>query len=249
MDLSSREAADLARFFARRFPDRGDVDDLARQAGVTLDDTLAGDHLAVWSSFIVEAQAQGRLRRLARAAAGSDAADENLQEVCALLSRGEGPPTAMMVGLPAAVLAVLVLGIGAWWTLRSGPEPVAPPPVPAAAEQTTPTPPPLETVAPTPPPVTETPTLVTGRCGGQRGQVVGYWYAGRTPPGRAGQAITLRQGANVRADYPDVHNGYDARAPMVCSLVAGDRLTLSQDPIQVPGDAWWVPLVAGDLQP
>jgi hypothetical protein len=103
-----------------------------------------------------------------------------------------------------------------------------------------------------PPPVAAPTTTVadrTGRCAGQPGQVVGYWYAGSTAPGQAGQTITMRQGANVRADYPDVHNGYNARAPMTCALKAGDRLTLSRDPIAVPGGAFWVPVVAGDLLP
>ncbi len=81
-------------------------------------------------------------------------------------------------------------------------------------------------------------------CKGQAGEIVGYWYAGATAPGAAGDTITVPQDVNVRADYPDKHNGYDARTPVRCTLGAGDRITLGADPILVPGDRYWVPLVA-----
>ncbi|MCK6503284.1 effector-associated domain EAD1-containing protein [Myxococcota bacterium] len=285
MDLTPREANDLARFFARRFPDRVAVDELVRQAGISLDDTLAGDQLAVWSTVIVEAQAQGRLRRLARAAAKSDVGDTNLQEVCTLLGQDEARIQPMALGAGGLLVLALVIGVGAWWT-RGGeqtapaapeveaapveaaavtaveaspaePAPAAAPPAelaPAAAPPAEPAS--VEAPAARPADAAVAPADATpaagagaGRCTGTPGQVVGYWYAGSTAPGRAGQTITMRSGANVRADYPDVHNGYNARAPMTCALKAGDRLTLSRDPIAVPGGAFWVPVVAGDLLP
>ncbi|RME23990.1 MAG: hypothetical protein D6798_12320, partial [Deltaproteobacteria bacterium] len=81
-------------------------------------------------------------------------------------------------------------------------------------------------------------------CQGEAGEIVGYWYAGATAPGAAGDTITVPRDVNVRADYPDRHNGYDARAPVRCTLAKGDRITLAADPILVPGDRYWVPLVA-----
>jgi len=62
-----------------------------------------------------------------------------------------------------------------------------------------------------------------------------------------GQTITMDQAINVRADYPDHDNGYDARTPLRCLLRAGDRIRLSTPPVLVPGDRFWVPLRAGDL--
>lgn len=275
MELSPREATDLAAFFARRFPARAEVDELARTAGVELDDTLAGDHIAVWSTLIVEAQVQGRLRRLARSAARQDSDDDNLQEVCTILARGEGPSTAAILGGIGVMLAIVAFGVGAWLGLQPAQlEEAAPPAAVTTAEQVM-LPQPSIIVAATaetepvtaepsaeqatepatePDPGLRTASIVSspaattaGRCQGTEGEIVGYWYGGRTLPGRAGQTITVAQSVNVRADYPDRHNGYDARTALRCGLKIGDRIKLSRDPIQVPGDAYWVPLVAGDL--
>ena len=51
----------------------------------------------------------------------------------------------------------------------------------------------------------------------------------------------------VRLDYPDAHNQFNARAPVTCHLIPGDRVRLTDAPIHVPGDAYWVPLTDGDL--
>jgi len=77
--------------------------------------------------------------------------------------------------------------------------------------------------------------------------VVGYWYAGDTAPGIAGETVTVPHAVNVRADYPDVHNNFDARAHINCVLQEGDVVRLSKDPILVPADRYWIPLVNGDL--
>jgi hypothetical protein len=85
------------------------------------------------------------------------------------------------------------------------------------------------------------------RCEGPAGEVIGYWYAGETSPGSAGASYTVDGGINVRADYPDVHNDFDARADLVCTLGHGWRLKLGRDPIAVPGGAYWVPLAPDDI--
>jgi hypothetical protein len=36
---------------------------------------------------------------------------------------------------------------------------------------------------------------------------------------------------------------------MRCSVMAGDRLRISGEPVLVNGEAWWVPLQSGDLNP
>jgi len=86
-----------------------------------------------------------------------------------------------------------------------------------------------------------------GRCTLKEGGIVGYWYAGRTAPAAAGDTLVMPNSVNVRADYPDSHNGFDARTALRCTLAEGDRVRLTADPIAVPGGAFWVPLHSGDL--
>ena len=105
----------------------------------------------------------------------------------------------------------------------------------------------VETLAPTPVMVTTRPANHTGRCTIADDGVVGYWYAGEKAPGNAGELVTVDHSVNVRADYPDHHNAYDARASVRCQLAAGDQIRLTAEPILVPGDRYWVPLYNGDL--
>ncbi|MEL6342958.1 MAG: hypothetical protein AAFV53_07475 [Myxococcota bacterium] len=86
-----------------------------------------------------------------------------------------------------------------------------------------------------------------GACRGAPDDLIGYWYAGVDAPGASGETITVPVPTNVRADYPDAHNGFNARAAVRCVLVKGTRLTLKADPIAVPGDRYWVPLHGADL--
>lgn len=280
MDLSPRETADLAGFFARRFPRRAEVNALARSARIVLDETLAGDDGMVWATVLAEARIQKRLRALAREASRQEPGDQNLQEVCRLLAASEPAPVLPWLVGGGAILALLAFGVGAWIGTRGGPEPEPEPivaaaapveaaPVEAAPVEAAPVEPapvepapveaaPVEAApvepAPAPPtvpaPTASAPTVsatAASRCPGMPGQLIGYWYAGREAPGAKGQTITVPTAANVRADYPDRHNGYDARAPLRCGLRAGDRVRLSQDPVAVPGGVYWVPLYGGDL--
>ena len=88
---------------------------------------------------------------------------------------------------------------------------------------------------------------VQGRCGGARQEIVGYWYAGDTTPGLTGEVVDIGRTVNVRQDYPRYNNGYSSRSEVVCWLKTGDKVKLTQAPIYVDGDVYWVPLVAGDL--
>lgn len=87
---------------------------------------------------------------------------------------------------------------------------------------------------------------VEGRCGGVKGQPLGYWYAGESKPGAKGDVYTVKAGANVRADYPRKGNNFNARGALVCALISGDRVRISGEPVLV-GEDWWVPMVVGDL--
>jgi hypothetical protein len=87
---------------------------------------------------------------------------------------------------------------------------------------------------------------IEGRCGGTKGQPVGFWYAGDVKPGTKGEVYTVKAGANVRADYPRKSNNFNARGALVCALISGDRVRISGEPVLV-GEDWWVPMAVGDL--
>jgi hypothetical protein len=164
----------------------------------------------------------------------------------------------------ASVLTASALVEAAPETLAAAPSPDAPV-VLARAEQSEPVPTPMAPASPPteaavaapvvakPPPVltahTAPPPAVIPNppCSDAEGDVVGYWYAGDTAPGIAGETVTVPHAVNVRADYPDVHNNFDARANINCVLQEGDVVRLSRDPILVPADRYWIPLVNGDL--
>ena len=77
--------------------------------------------------------------------------------------------------------------------------------------------------------------------------LVGYYYFGADAPGTQGDLITIRRDVNVREDYPDHRNGYNKRAEVRCVLEEGDSVRLSMEPILVPGNHYWVPLIGSDL--
>ena len=98
------------------------------------------------------------------------------------------------------------------------------------------------------PPALTQPVPVAPGCVTDAGEVVGYWYAGETPPGTEGELVTMPHAVNVRATFPHDSNGYDASGTVTCVLEEGDRVRLSKAPVRVAGGAWWVPLVTGDLE-
>ncbi len=161
--------------------------------------------------------------------------------------------TAEAVNLEVQALPKEVPAVPAAIALAAGP--LSPPPVvpvaaPVAEETETED---LPAVPPSPAPpatqaVAEDPNRPRGRCRSSS-RIVGYWYAGRSAPGAQGEVVTLDYTVRVRVDYPDFHNQFNARAPVTCHLVPGDRVRLTDAPLHVPGDAYWVPLTDGDLLP
>jgi hypothetical protein len=103
-----------------------------------------------------------------------------------------------------------------------------------------------EIAAPAPPPVVAATVAPAPGCVTKPGAIVGYWYAGDSPPGAAGDVITMGHAVNVRTAFPQDANGYDSRSAVACILEEGDRVTLSKAPMRIAGGAWWVPLVTGD---
>lgn len=74
------------------------------------------------------------------------------------------------------------------------------------------------------------------------GELIGYWYAGSTPPEVKDGWVTMKNGINVRLDYPDEHNNYNSRAPITCVLFKNTKVPLKHPAIHVPGNKYWVPL-------
>ena len=92
------------------------------------------------------------------------------------------------------------------------------------------------------------PAWRNGRCTYDKdSDFIGYWYAGADQPGRKGEIIEVAMGVNVRKDYPGRHNNFDKRAKVRCILKRGDKVKLTEAPVLVPGDKFWVPLFHGDL--
>lgn len=91
--------------------------------------------------------------------------------------------------------------------------------------------------------------LPTGRCTDPQGGIVGYWYAGRQSPGQVGDTVHLARSINVRNAFPSADNGWNSGGRIRCVLRPGDQVRLSDQPIEVSGGAWWVPLHTGDLIP
>lgn len=126
--------------------------------------------------------------------------------------------------------------------------PATPTDTPAPSEPVeVPEPQPAESQPPEPAELVEA-SRVEGRCGGPRGTLLGYWYAGFPFEASQGQDYTIKNGAFVREDLPRKENHWSSKAPVVCSLEAGDVVHLSESPVLIEGGKYWVPLLAGDLK-
>lgn len=287
VELNPQEIAELAEFFARRFPERDAPSSFASELRLSLGNALT------WQELVEAAHARGRLRALARAAVQRRPDDPNLRELERTLVVPKSSGRAWIVGLGLAA----VIGAGLLMKLGDSSAPGgSDPPAPSATPSATPRPQPTAPATPNEPPpgaqsAAETPVAppavpanvpaavpatvppaepagvpspepkveaaaeapavpgktIEGRCGGPAGERVGYWYAGKRPPGAQGELITLSTGANVRTDYPRRDNRWRYNFPAVCSLEAGDKVRLSAAPIRVDGGDYWVPLHAGDL--
>jgi hypothetical protein len=113
--------------------------------------------------------------------------------------------------------------------------------------QVPPTPTTFASAAPAAAPPIKRRSYSADRCRRGEGEIVGYWYAGKTAPGMEGETIAIERDLNVRVDFPDRHNNYNFKTDVRCVLRKGDLVHLSKEPMLVPGDYYWVPLVTGDL--
>ena len=74
------------------------------------------------------------------------------------------------------------------------------------------------------------------------GDLIGYWYAGSKAPQIENGWTTIPHGVNVRIDFPEDHNAYNAKAPISCVLFPNMRVPVQDEPILVAGSKYWVPL-------
>lgn len=275
MHLTHQELRSLALFLAKRFPSPADISPLACTARLDFDPTGPDDAEADWFALLATAHEQGRLEGLVRAASAACPEDENMVELQAILAPQRSNVVRLVaVGavVGVAATALLTAGLVAWGL--SGDDAVAAQvstqrDVPVAASVVTPdeaTPAEVVDLPPQPEPVeepAEAPQAAPVATPAPQGtadaalpepcapsadeEVLGWWYAGETAPGAAGEVVSVPRTLNVRADYPGHHNAYDARAEVRCILLEGTALTLHKDPKKVPPGHFWVPLTAADL--
>ncbi len=74
------------------------------------------------------------------------------------------------------------------------------------------------------------------------GQIIGYWYAGAEPPIVHNGWTTIPHGRNVRLDFPEKHNHYNARTQVQCILIGNTQVPMQDEPILVAGGKYWIPL-------
>lgn len=83
----------------------------------------------------------------------------------------------------------------------------------------------------------------THRCSFEgTGDIIGYWYAGSKKPEIQDGWTTISYGRNVRLDYPEKHNNYNARAAVTCVLFDNMTVPVQDEPILVAGNKYWIPL-------
>jgi hypothetical protein len=230
MRLDPTELCDLANFLARR--------DLPGAVG-----------LVQWERRLEQAQRDGELAGLLQGLAAQRPGDQNLARMTEMLAHQSTPGGASaMVGVTlvgggfVGAVSLIALGILAVGLTTMERTVAADAPVLVAAVE----PPEFAGgVAATP----DRRRLREGRCTNSHRDIVGFWYAGAAHPGAPGDVVTLERSMNVRVDYPDRHNDFDARARIACVLHPGDQVTLSAEPIRVPPNRYWVPLRTGDLVP
>ncbi|MBM4392345.1 MAG: hypothetical protein FJ090_14590 [Deltaproteobacteria bacterium] len=262
----------LARACARRFPTAESQRPFARAVGLDADPTEMDDASATWEQMLRAAQARGRLVDLARALARAAPGDENLVALARALGVAAAPSTRSPSPLVLGLLGmVLVVGAVLAWDHGQGEEtsaatstttPASRSTVTSTAPASTATSTETPAEAPAEAPTSTTTSTAPGTVPAQakepaqakqpapavatrpagRSACSGYFYAGRSSPGDAGDTITLGRDARVRADYPRAANGHNAAAPERCVLTRGTVIALSRAPIDASNGHYWVPV-------
>lgn len=278
MSLHSSEIARLAKVLARLFPEFDQRQRLASKAEVGSQAQLAGEVVEAWRDIVHCAQVEGTLEVLLKAALSERPQDRELRRIVDSLhgERKAGTSRYLVVAIALLVAGVLAFWLSTdsgeaprqeaaeeEWASTRNQAALVPATLPAEevavvpegattgieAEQA-----PAADAERSSPDAVEVPEarsseeVVSGRCSGSRGELVGYFYANNGISAEVGQPYTMRRDVNVRADYPRKENQWSASQTVVCVLQREDVLVLSAPPFDVDGGKVWVPLHAGDLQ-
>jgi len=278
MSLHSTELSKLARALAKAFPDYQERMRLAAKAEVVAKAQVTGDALEAWRDIVHCAQQAGHLQVLIDAALLEQPQNPELKRFQLEDEGKRREISAGHLWVAGAILAAAGLAFflgsdsdgdtsladaSVASTAEAEVAPVPKSDAPAGSiglaektsesEKTV-----LASDVPTniKEPVVERPVvvpangeMVSGRCGGERGTLVGYFYGGDGLEAAVGEPYEMLGDVNVRKDYPHKGNGWSFREPIVCVLKKGDTVVLTKAPFGVDGDKVWSPLYAGDLRP
>lgn len=262
MALEPSERDELAKFFAKR------LTTALRPRHPQVHPDEQG-----WSERLEEAN----LSQLAQQISDACPHDANLQLACKELRRlGQNRRPVQLLGIGLAATALLVVGFTTWSHNPSSDGSLVPQlastalaaPASLPTKQTPSAPPEVASKAdakqadapqgkdrPNPSPLaglsdeeegTLSPNLTP--CAELQAGVVGYWYAGTTSPGSAGDTIQIDSWINVRQALPTYRNDWNTKSSVECVLRPGDVVTLHRDPEYVPRDSYWIPMRAQDVR-
>lgn len=246
MRFDAATLEELSVFYARRLPDG--AAEVARATGLP---PPGATGVQAWRDLIASGERTGKTYAVAKRVSGLLPGDENALEAARSLAPAGG--SRWMVGVAAAAALALAVGTAAVMssgTAQADVKPAAPAAAPAPAKLASPTAVVQEVAAPAPfaPPVTSRPTTLAASvataqlpsaCRGAG--TIGWWYAGATAPGHAGETITMRRGATVRTGAPSAAHGWRMEPTVPCGLKAGDVITLGELR-PMPGGELWVEL-------
>jgi hypothetical protein len=276
MPISSQLLERYAKSFAVAFPDYADRQRMAMVAEVSGTAQVAGTPLDSWRDILHCAHESGTLLQLVGAAASLRPHNRAISNLHGILAgrdaeRSSVKKTFVMIllfGLGALILvwtnvvqvesASLEASIEelviAELPTSIEPESALPPLTtePGASEETISAPLPIpievpESVTDIPVEPSDDAAAISGRCGGDSGSIVGYFYVGEGIDSVAGETHVMTTSAYVRGDYPRRENGWDFTVAATCALNPGDRVILRDDPILVDGDKYWVALYGESL--
>ena len=274
MTISSQLLERYAKSFAVAFPDYEERQRMAMVAEVSGTAQVAGMALDAWRDILHCAHSAGTLPQLVGAAVALKPRNRALSKLHSILEGRAAERTAIKKVILVTFLFCFGTLLLVWSDaiqLGSGSPDPSPEPsgslgvlTEVASEETqpqiapfdlgSPTLEPLEAIDEVPTPEVEQPTeavdpsiSISGRCSGESGSIVGYFYVGDGVDALAGETHVMATSAYVRGDYPRRENGWDFSVAASCALNPGDRVVLRDDPILVDGGKYWVALYGESL--
>jgi len=267
-DIDKQTQTDLLRALDKRFPMEADRRDLLERANITWPNKLPN----TWSNIFYCIGDRPRLiSALLSTAIQLRPTDDTLRAISELMCPSQQFRLLTLHGV-SMILGAACAFLLFWETEYTLDDVSPPPAQmtksldrsgPSAQPQESPPPPILEqepssqmqlesssdtTTSSSPAPASSTPPTSKKKQGYTRcrpsgdGELIGYWYAGEQSLESKDGWLEMDVWRNVRADYPDKHNNYNARATINCTLSPKTKVFLKDPPILVPGGKYWVPI-------